>query len=128
MVRRLVEAAGAPDVATGVVLAAAGSSNVSAQATVEAVAGRLAAQGWGAVVPAYASAAPPTPAAAVRRLHAEGFRRVVIATYLLAPGRFSEELEAAGADVVTAPLGDAAEVATLVLERSRPLVTPLSEA
>ena len=40
-----------------------------------------------------------------------------MATYLLFPGLFADQLAGAGADVTSAPLGDAPEVAGLVLSR-----------
>jgi sirohydrochlorin ferrochelatase len=107
---------------TGVVLAAAGSSDPEANATI----GRLAAQwqgggGWLAVRPAYASAAGPSPAAAVTGLLQAGVPRVVVATYLLAPGLFADRIRtsslAAGAAAVSPALGACAEVADVLLDR-----------
>ena len=50
-----------------------------------------------------------------------GAARVVVATYLLAPGVFADQVRerslAAGAAVVSAPLGAAPEVADVVIER-----------
>jgi len=85
--RRLAEA-GAPASETSVVLAAAGSSDPLANEMVATLAARWQAAGrWRRVVPAYASASSPSPAEAVRALHARFPRhRVVVATYLLAPG------------------------------------------
>jgi sirohydrochlorin ferrochelatase len=116
--RRLAEAgvrAGDPD--TGVVLAAAGSSDARAVETVAVLAREWATSGWWDVVPAYASAAAPTPTAAVADLRRRGARRVAVASYLLSPGLFADTLHASGADVVSAPLGDAPEVAAVVLAR-----------
>jgi sirohydrochlorin ferrochelatase len=79
--RRLAEVAPRLEPArTGVVLAAAGSSDPAANATIA----RLAAQwqeraGWFAVRPGYASAADPTPAAAVAGLLRDGAPQVVVA-------------------------------------------------
>jgi len=107
---------------TGVVLAAAGSSDPEANATI----GRLAAQwqeraGWLAVRPAYASAADPSPAAAVTDLLEAGVPRVVVATYLLAPGLFADRIRtsslAAGATAVSPAVGACAEVADVLLDR-----------
>ena len=107
---------------TGVVLAAAGSSDPEANATI----GRLAAQwqdraGWLAVRPAYASAADPSPPAAVTGLLQAGVSRVVVATYLLAPGLFADRIRAsslaAGATAVSPALGACAEVADVLLDR-----------
>jgi len=121
--RRLAEADPDGDRArTGVVLAAAGSSDPEANATI----GRLAAQwqdraGWLAVRPAYASAADPSPAAAVTGLLQAGVPRVVVATYLLAPGLFADRIRisslAAGATAVSPALGACAEVADVLLDR-----------
>ncbi|NHC46308.1 sirohydrochlorin chelatase [Motilibacter aurantiacus] len=113
--RRLLEAGYEPG--GPVVLGAAGSSSArSAAATAQAVRW-LAARTGGEVVAAYASATPPTPAEAVARLRAGGARRVALATYLLAPGFFAERMHDAGADLVSAPLGDAPEVTEVVLDR-----------
>ena len=126
--RRLFEEA-LPEVAlenpaeVGVVLAAAGSSDPAANATIA----RLAAQwhagtGWFAVRPAYASGQPaPSPAQAVTELRKAGARRVVVASYLLAPGLFADRIRdtslAAGAAAVSPALGAAPEVADVILDR-----------
>ena len=108
-----------------VVLAAAGSSDPAANATVADLAARWRSdRGWRAVVPAYASAAGPSPAEAVAALRAEtGGRPVVVATYLLAPGYFADKIRAAaaeaGASAVSGVLGAAPEVADVVLARYR---------
>jgi sirohydrochlorin ferrochelatase len=130
--RRLREAgvatgSAAQRAATSVVLAAAGSSDPAANATIAALAARWrSARGWGAVVPACASAAGPRPAEAVRALRDAGAARVVVATYLLAPGYFADKIRegalSAGADVVSEPLGAAPEVADVVLDRYRSAV------
>jgi sirohydrochlorin ferrochelatase len=121
--RRLAEA-GVPagDPGTSVVLAAAGSSDPAATAAIARLAaGWQALRGWRDVVPAYASAAAPAPAKAVSALLAGGARRVVVASYLLAPGRFAGQIRAdalaAGAAAVSAPLGAAPELAAIVLRR-----------
>ena len=117
---RRLAAAGAPATAdTAVVLAAAGSSRPAANAAVARTA--RAWRGWRRVVPAYASAASPTPAQAVGGLLRDGAPRVVVATYLLAPGVFADQVReqslAAGAGTVSAALGAAPEVADIVIER-----------
>ncbi|MGH3329509.1 MAG: sirohydrochlorin chelatase, partial [Streptomycetales bacterium] len=56
------------DPRTGVVLAAAGTSDSAANAVVERVARRWARRGWAEVVTAFASAAPPTVGEAVAGL------------------------------------------------------------
>jgi sirohydrochlorin ferrochelatase len=108
--------------ATGVVLAAAGSSDPAANATIAELAARWARErGWRAVVPGYASAAGPRPAEAVRALREGGAARVAVATYLLAPGYFADKISdaalGAGADAVSGVLGAAPEVADVVLDR-----------
>ena len=107
---------------TAVVLAAAGSSRPAANAAVARTAAAWqAARGWRTVVPAYASAASPTPGEAVAALLRAGAPRVVVATYLLAPGVFADQVReaslAAGAETVSAALGAAPEVADVVVER-----------
>ena len=75
------------------VLAAAGSSDPEANATIARLAAQWQARaGWFAVRPAYASAAEPSPAAAVAGLLRDGAPRVVVATYLLAPGLFADRI------------------------------------
>ncbi len=97
--------------ATSVVLAAAGSSDPAARAVIEALAARWARErGWLAVLPAFASADGPRPEQAVAAaLDFPG--RVVVATYLLAPGYFADKVRdaslAAGAAAVSDVLGAA---------------------
>jgi sirohydrochlorin ferrochelatase len=125
---RRLDAADAPGAAparvadTAVVLATAGSSRPAANASVARLAAAWqSARGWRAVVPGYASAASPSPANAVERLRRDGTPRVVVATYLLAPGVFADQVReqslAAGAQAVSATLGAAPEVADIVIER-----------
>ncbi|MDP9417666.1 MAG: sirohydrochlorin chelatase [Actinomycetota bacterium] len=116
--RRLREAGarrGSPE--SGVVVVGAGSSNPDAVRPVRQLAHDLERRGWGPALAAFASSAEPTPAAAVATLRARGLAHVTIAPYLLAPGRFSGELQDAGADAVAAPLADAPEVVELLLRR-----------
>ena len=62
----------------------------------------------------------------MRALRAAGADRVVVATYLLAPGYFADKISdaalGAGAAVVSAVLGAAPEVADVVLSRYRATV------
>jgi sirohydrochlorin ferrochelatase len=112
---------------TSVVLAAAGSSDPRANAQIAALADQWQQAGrWRRVVPAYASAAFPTPAQAVHALRDDdadrpGHGRVVVATYLLAPGYFADKVREhagqAGAMAVSAPLGAAPEVADVIIDR-----------
>jgi sirohydrochlorin ferrochelatase len=103
------------------VLAAAGSSDSRANASVARLA-RL----WGArhklpAVAAFASAAPPASGEAVRRFRSEGRRHVAVGSYFIAPGflpdRARELALEAGAIAVAEPLGADPEVAWLVLTR-----------
>jgi sirohydrochlorin ferrochelatase len=119
----------APASDTAVVLAAAGSSDPAANATIRGIAATWhVTRGWHSVVPAYASAPPTRPAhfltvgEAVRALRGTpGVRRVVVSTYLLAPGYFADRIRsdalAAGADLVAPALGALPEIAEIILER-----------
>jgi sirohydrochlorin ferrochelatase len=120
--RRLPEVAFGERAETGVVLAAAGSSDPEANATVARLAAQWQARaGWYAVRAAYVSAVGPDPAAAVTQLREAGARRVVVASYLLAPGLFADRIRdaslAAGAAAVAPVLGASPEVADVVLDR-----------
>ncbi len=119
--RRVAQTAPALDRAsTAVVLAAAGTSDPAALAVVEGVARRWRASGgWRDVRPAYASTALPRTDDAVRALRAEGARHVLVAPYVLAPGRLPDRITsaAATADFLTPVLGAAPEVAALVVRR-----------
>lgn len=110
-----------------VVLAAAGSSNTSAVADCRQVGEELAATLGRPVTTAFLSAAQPrlpdAVAQARSRLTTPG-ARVVVATYLLAPGYFADLAAGAGADVVTPPLltddePPAMELVQIVLDRYR---------
>lgn len=100
-----------------VVLAAAGSSDLRAAADVERVVAELAARRTGPVTVGYGSASLPRVPEAVAAARAAGAGRVVVASYLLAPGFFHDRLQQAGADVVTAPLGPDPRLARIALER-----------
>jgi sirohydrochlorin ferrochelatase len=116
---RLEQAGLRPD--DRVVLAAAGSSEPSAVADCATVATALGQLLGRRVTAAYLSAAEPKVAEAVATLQ-ESPGRVVVATYLLAPGFFADLATRAGADVVTAPLllpdeAPAEVLVDIVLER-----------
>jgi sirohydrochlorin ferrochelatase len=114
---RLAEAGVPAD--TPVVLAAAGSSDPAAAADVEQQAALLADQLEVPVLAGYLSAAKPTVAQAVARLREQTGRPIAVATYLLAPGHFSDQLAESGADWTTAPLGGHPALAGLVIDRYR---------
>ena len=71
------------------------------------------------VLAAYLSAARPTVAEAVARLRTQTRRPVAVASYLLAPGHFSDQLGECGADWVTEPLGGHPALAGVVIDRYR---------
>ncbi|MEV4557503.1 CbiX/SirB N-terminal domain-containing protein [Kitasatospora sp. NPDC049285] len=108
---------------TGVVLAAAGSSDAGANAATRAVAAEWRrTRGWAAVETAYASATAPTVADALAALRAvPAVTATAVAPYLLAPGllpdRIAAAARAAGADHLAPVLGPAPELARLLLTR-----------
>ena len=115
---RLVEAGADPaDPLTAVVLAAAGSSDPRSVADVEDTADLLQRSWAGPVTTGYGSAAQPPVADAVAAARRGGAERVVVASYLLAPGHFHGRLAEAGADVVTAPLLPDERIAAVLLDR-----------
>jgi sirohydrochlorin ferrochelatase len=115
---RLVEAGADPrDPLTAVVLAAAGSSDPRSVADVEGTADLLQRDWAGAVTTGYGSAAQPTVVDAVTAARRGGAERVVVASYLLAPGHFHDKLAGVGADTVTAPLLPDERIAAVLLDR-----------
>ena len=122
------------------VLAAAGSSDpAAAEAVAEVARGLAAALGRevgapgtvgsgsaggtssggtssGGLLVGFGAGAEPRVPAAVARARASG-RRVVVASYLLAPGYFHDRVLEAGADVVAAPLAPDPRLAELTLRR-----------
>ena len=118
---RLAEA-GVP-AGTPVVLAAAGSSDPAAAADVRKQADLLADRLGAPVVPAFATASAPSVPEAVADLRQRTGKPVAVASYLLAPGYFQDQLGESGADWVTEPLGGHPALAGLVIERYRTAVT-----
>ncbi|HEY2508649.1 MAG TPA: CbiX/SirB N-terminal domain-containing protein [Streptosporangiaceae bacterium] len=114
---RLTEA-GVP-AGTPVVLAAAGSADPAGPADVRQQADLLAERRGAPVVAAFATAAQPTVPEAVAQLRSQTGGPVAVASYLLAPGRFQDQLTDSGADWVTAPLGSHPAIAGLVIDRYR---------
>jgi sirohydrochlorin ferrochelatase len=115
--RLLAAGADPKDPLTAVVLAAAGSSDPRSVTDVGSTADLLQRSWAGAVTTGYGSAAQPTVADAVAAARRSGAERVVVASYLLAPGHFHDKLAAAGADVVTAPLLPDERIAAVLLDR-----------
>ncbi|MEU2348929.1 CbiX/SirB N-terminal domain-containing protein [Modestobacter sp. NPDC049651] len=105
------------DPGTAVVLAAAGSSDPRSVQDVADTAALLQQDRAGPVTTGYGSAAQPPVATAVTAARAAGARRVVVASYLLAPGHFHGKLAEAGADSVTEPLLPDARIAAVLLDR-----------
>ncbi|GAA1913214.1 sirohydrochlorin chelatase [Nocardioides marmoribigeumensis] len=116
--QRLVVAGVSPGDA--VVLAAAGSSRPEAAEAVARTAEDLALLVRRPVTVGYAapSASSPVPSVpeAVAAARAAGARRVLVASYLLAPGHFQQRLRESGADVVTSPLLHPSRVPDLLVE------------
>jgi sirohydrochlorin ferrochelatase len=104
---------------TPVVLAAAGSSDPAATTDVTQQAELLSGALDAPVMAAYLSAARPTVTEAVAQLRQRTGGPVAVASYLLAPGHFQDQLESSGADWVTAPLGGHPALAGLVIDRYR---------
>jgi sirohydrochlorin ferrochelatase len=105
--------------ADAVVLAPAGSSDERAQADSREVARRLGVRLGREVVVGYAAGPSPSVPEVVAAARAAGAQRVVVASYLLAPGFFQDRLRAAGADVVTGPLLPDPRVVDVVVDRYR---------
>ncbi|XRQ15010.1 sirohydrochlorin chelatase [Actinomadura welshii] len=115
-----------------VVLGAAGSADPAGAADVRAAA-RLLARRLGRPVPhGFVAAGGPALDAVVARARRggagregagrdgagrDGAGRVVVASYLLAPGRFHDRMAACGADAVAPPIGAHPAAARLVLRR-----------
>lgn len=106
------------DADRAVVLAAAGSRDPDSAADTARTAALLSARLGGVpVLPAYASAAAPTVPEAVAALAARGHRRIAVASYFTAPGRFATQSSAAAPWLSAAPLGAHDAMAALVLHR-----------
>jgi sirohydrochlorin ferrochelatase len=105
----------------GLVLAAAGTRVAAARGTVERVAAALSDRLSVPCVVGYAAGATPSGASAVDTLRRLGARRVVMASYFLAPGRLYDLVRAsalaAGAIAAAPPLGASWQMAELILSR-----------
>jgi sirohydrochlorin ferrochelatase len=101
LVRRLEEAGF--DESDALVLAVAGSSDRRAVGACERVAAQLSAATGNEVILGYLSAAEPRLEDAVHGARSSG-RRVVVSSYLLAPGYFHDLAKDGGGDVTTEPL------------------------
>jgi sirohydrochlorin ferrochelatase len=120
LVDALLRRLGPGDGFEGVVLAAAGSSDPDALATVREVAVELGKR-YGVPAEAGFASTEPDVAEAVRRLRRVGVRRVAVASYFLAPGRLHDRVVAAargaGAVAVAEPLVAIPELVRVVAAR-----------
>jgi sirohydrochlorin ferrochelatase len=93
----------------------------TARAGIEDVAAALSARYSVPCRVAYAAGVPPTGAAAVAALRADGCRRIAVASYFLAPGRLYDMVTSsalsAGAIAAAPPLGASWHMAQLILDR-----------
>jgi sirohydrochlorin ferrochelatase len=105
----------------GVLLVAIGTSDPAVNARTARVAPKLlAGTGWAGVTTAFATRPERSLAEGLGRLRRQGARRVVIAPWLLAPGRLPDRVRrfADGAGIaMAAPLGAHPLVAATVLDR-----------
>jgi len=103
-----------------IVLGAAGSTDARARRSVDAAA-RMLGAAWGSPVPVGYVGGTGTPIDEIVRDVSRSGRRVVVASYLMAPGFFYDRLLGSGADVVTRPVLDGLDVdpdmVSLVLDR-----------
>jgi len=113
--RRLAQAGHRPGDA--VVLACAGTSDPHAGAELARTTALLARRLGAPVTAGFIATGRPTVAEQVARLRARGHRRVVVASWLLAPGLFHDRLADAGADAVARPLCPDPGVAHAVADR-----------
>ena len=103
-----------------VILAAAGTSDRSAQSDLRQTAAMLSALIGDRVELGYAATGAPTVADAVEAARARsGGARVAVASYLLADGLFQDRLRASGADIVSEPLGIHPGMIRLIASRFR---------
>ncbi len=114
---------GAVGAIANVVVASAGSTDPAAAVAVDAVVAVLRAFRPGAITVGFGAGAHPRVPVAVQAARdsesAEGAApaRVVIASYLLAPGFFYDRLAEAGADELSAPLAPDPRIAAIALDR-----------
>ncbi|MGK2865105.1 MAG: sirohydrochlorin chelatase [Mycobacterium sp.] len=112
-----------------VILAAAGTSDRSAQSDLRQTAAMLSALTGDRVELGYAATGAPTVAAAVEAARVRSDRRIrgersdggkiAVASYLLADGLFQDRLRTSGADIVSEPLGVHPGMVRLIASRFR---------
>lgn len=102
---RLIQA-GADGNVDALVLASAGTSSEAARDLLESLARDLARAHGIPVIPAFASAAPPSSSQALKALSDKGIQRPAVASLFVAPGKLTDSVIAACPDVPVAdPLG-----------------------
>lgn len=116
LAKLLDERLGALPAGWGIVLAAAGSSRPEAAEQIELLAAFLSTYRSETVLAAYGASATPSIPEAVASLRAAGSTGVAVASYLLAPGYFHDQLAHSGADFISEPLLPSMLVAELALE------------
>ncbi|HET6732742.1 sirohydrochlorin chelatase [Mycobacterium sp.] len=121
---RLIESGWRQD--DSVILAAAGTSDPSAQRDLHMMATWLSATTGSRVELAFAATGTPRVADAVATLRRRGARRVIVASYLLSEGLFQDRLRCSGADVVTEPLGLHPGLVRLIANRFRRAQVPIA--
>jgi sirohydrochlorin ferrochelatase len=124
VVDRLIESGWCAD--DSVVLAAAGTSDPSAQRDLHVMAAWVSAVLGSRAELAFAATGSPSVAEAVARLRKRGADRVVVASYLLSHGLFQDRLHCSGADVVTEPLGTHPATVRLIASRFRRARLPVA--
>ena len=102
-----------------VVLAAAGSTDAASARAVERMRDLLQAELPAPITLGYGAGARPRLPEAVAAARAAGARRVVAASYVLAPGHFAGLVRRSGADLVSAPLGVHRAAASVIAARYR---------
>jgi len=120
--RQLLERAGeAPDPQTGVVLVAGGSSDRAAISAIGDAVASAPSGGWGDWGVAALAGGDDIETVA-DRLRADGARRVLVVTYMVAEGVLRDRMvvhaEKAGAEVVPGTLGETDSFADLVVHRA----------
>jgi sirohydrochlorin ferrochelatase len=114
-----------------IVLGGAGSTNAGALRSVDAAA-RLLGAAWGSPIPVGHVGGASNPIEEVVREVSRAGRRVVVASYLMAPGYFYDRLTTCGAEVVTRPLLDGLvadpDMVSLVLDRYTDAAVELDQA
>lgn len=110
-----------------VMLAAAGSSDPAAARAVEHMRDLVAAHLPCPVSIGYGAGCAPSLPEAVDAARAAGARRVIAASYVLAPGHFANLVGGTGADLVSAPLGAHPEVIGVAAARFREALAVLAQ-